>query len=153
MRMSRATQPLPPEPARLARLAIVVTRGTSNNLFQVATLIRAATALDAAVEVLFRDDALLKLDRRRINESEWSAPYAAVESHLGERLRTADFTDMETFLRDAKQHGDAVHYWASSETVARDSVALDDLTSLLDGQRTEADFVADARSADALLTF
>jgi peroxiredoxin family protein len=151
--MSRATQPPPPEPARLTRLAIVVSRGTSNNLFQVATLIRAATALDAAVEVLFRDAALLKLDYRRINESEWSASYAAVESHLAERLRAADFTDMETFLRDAKQHGDAVHYWASSETVARDGIALDNLTSLLDGQRKEADFAADAHGADALLTF
>src|SRR5947208_7678544 len=118
--MSQPANPPEAEPRPLRRIAITVTRGTSNNLFQVATLVRAATALDATVEVLFRDAALLKLERSRLNEPEWSPAYAAVGSSLVERLRAADFTEMETFLRDAKQHGDDVHYWASLETLARE---------------------------------
>lgn len=152
--MSPDAQPSPPtEPTRLEKLAIVVSRGTSNNLFQVATLIRAATALEAAVEVLFRDAALLKLHRDRINRPEWSPAYAAIESTLTERLRKADFTDMETFLRDAKEHGDVVHYWASSETVQREGLTIEQLTALLDGERSDATFLTSARAADALLIF
>jgi len=152
--MSPASQPSPrAEPARLEKLAVVVSRGTSNNLFQVATLIRAATALEATVEVFFRDAALLKLRSDRINRPEWSPAYTAVMSTLVDRLRAADFTDMETFLRDAKEHGDVVHYWASSETLQREGLALDQLTALLDGERSEASFLTDAGAADALLTF
>jgi peroxiredoxin family protein len=152
--MTQAAPPSPPaEPARLTKLAIVVSRGTSNNLFQVATLVRAATALEAHVEVLFRDAALVKLDRQRINEPQWSPAYTSVEASLAERLRAADFTDMETFLRDAKQHGDAVAFWASSQTLRRENVALDQLIPLLDGERADEDFIAGARTADALLTF
>jgi peroxiredoxin family protein len=151
--MSRTAQASPAEPARLARLAIVVSRGTSNNLFQVATLVRAATALEAHVDVLFQDDALLKLDPNRLNEPEWSAAYATVASSLDERLRAADFSDMHSFLRDAKEHGDVVHYWASAETLGRTGVRLDRLTPLLDDALTEAEFVQKSRSANALLAF
>ena len=141
------------EHASLRTLAISVTRGSSNNLFQVATLVRAATALDISVEVLFRDEALQKLHRDRLNEPEWAPAYAVVEPSLAERLRAADFTDMETFLRDAKEHGDEVHYWASADTIAREGLAVAELTPLLDGQRGEDDFDAAARHADALLAF
>ena len=151
--MSRAGQASPAEPARLNRLAIAVSRGTSNNLFQVATLVRAATALGVTVDVLFRDDALLKLDNSRLNEPEWSPAYAAVAPSLAQRLRAADFTDMETFLRDAKEHGDAVHYWASSETVVRQHVVLGELTQLLDGEQNDDTWREVARGADALLAF
>ena len=151
--MRRAPQPPPPEPERLKRLAILVSRGSANNLFQVATLIRAATALDAEVGVLFREEALLKLAPDRINDLDWSPAYAIVRDSLVERLRSADFTDMATFLRDAKEHGDAVHYWASSETLEARGTPLSQLTSLLDGERAETRFIEDARNADALLSF
>jgi hypothetical protein len=131
----------------------VVSKGTSNNLFQVATLVRAATALEAHVEVLFRDAALLKLEQSHINEPEWSPVYAAIESSLADRLRAADFTNMETFLRDAKEHGDVVGYWASSQTLRREHLRLDQLVPLLDGERDEQDFMEEAHAANALLTF
>ena len=140
------------EPA-LRRLAIEVTRATSNNLFQVATLIMAATALEVSIDVLFRDEALLKLRRGRINVPEWSRAYAPVMAELAERLKAAEFTDMESFLRDAKEHGDDVRYWACSETLADQRVSLAELTSLLDGERDRKEFLADAQNADAVLTF
>jgi peroxiredoxin family protein len=137
----------------LRSLAIVATRGTSNNLFQIATMVRAATALEATVQVLFDNAALLKLRLDRINLTEWSAVYAPVQDKLEERLRAADFMDMETFLREAKEHGDDVTFWASAETLASARLRLSDLTPLLDGERGRAQFLAEARSADALLTF
>src|SRR5437016_1946703 len=113
-------------PPTLARLAIRVTRGTSNNLFQVATLVRAATALDATVDVLFCDAALVKLHRERVNVPAWSEAYAMVRPALEERLRAAEFVDMEHFLRDAKEHGDAVHFWACDESLQQEGLALTD---------------------------
>ncbi len=140
-----------PDGPVLRSLAVIATRGTSNNLFQVATLVRAATALGTTVEVLFRDAALTKLRRDRINAPEWSDAYSAVDSELTDRLRAADFVDMESFLRDAKQHGDDVHYWACAESLV--DVQLDDLTPLIDGPRSVAEFDATARAADAMLSF
>src|SRR5438093_3851791 len=151
--MSQPAPPFEAEARPLRRIAITVSRGTSNNLFQVATLVRAATALDATVEVLFCEAALLKLERSRLNEPEWSPAYAAVASSLVERLRAADFTEMETFLRDAKEHGDDVHYWASAETLARERLTLAQLTPLVDGRRSEEEFESAGRRADALLAF
>jgi peroxiredoxin family protein len=130
-----------------------VTRGTSNNLFQVATLVRAATALEVTVDVLFCDGALALLRRDRINEPAWSAAYAAILPALQKRLHDADFVDMERFLRDAKEHGDAVRYWACSETMAEAQLSLADLTTLLDGERAIATFLHDAQGADSLLRF
>jgi peroxiredoxin family protein len=130
-----------------------VTRGTSNNLFQVATLVRAATALDVTVDVLFSDAALARLHRDRINEPAWSRVYAAVLPGLQERLRDAEFVNMDRFLQDAKEHGDAVRYWACSETLEEQRLALGDLTMLLDGERSLAQFLEEAQRADALLTF
>lgn len=135
------------------KLSVIVTRGTTNNLFQVATLVRAATAIDATVEVFFQDEALRKLTRDRINVPEWSSAYDVVLPQLAERLQAADFTDLQTFLRDAKEHGDAVRYWASAETLAAGGVNPDDLTPLLDGVLFAADFLDQAQAADALLSF
>src|SRR5437762_6904721 len=61
-------------------LAIVVTRGTSNNLFQVATLVRAATALEMGVRVLFKAEAAQKLRKDRIKVPEWAPVYAHSET-------------------------------------------------------------------------
>ena len=135
------------------KLAVIVTRGSTNNLFQAATLVRAATALDYAVDVLFRDEALVKLRRDRLNLAEWSAAYAPVRENLEERLRAAEFTDMETFLRDAKEHGDAVRFWACTDTLAAEQLTLEKLVPLVDGAITLESFLDGARGADAVLRF
>jgi hypothetical protein len=137
----------------LHALAIVATRGTSNNIFQVATLVRAATALELVVDVLFEGDALGKLRCDRLNVHEWSPAYATVLPDLENRLAAADFTDMETFLRDAKEHGDHVHFWADADSLIAAGLDLSVLTPVLDGSQSRAEFIAEAGGADAVLTF
>ncbi len=134
-------------------LAIIVTRGTSNNLFQVATLVRAATALEMAVRVFFKGAAAGKLGRERVNLPEWAPVYARIEPKLMERLRAAEFEDMETFLQEAKQHGDDVEFWVAQETVDDRQLDLGDVSELVDGAITEAAFRERARAAFALLVF
>ena len=140
-----------PEPPELRSLAVIASRGSSNSLFQIATLVRAATALGARVDVLFQDAALVKLGRDRVELSEWSSAYAAVSDEIQERLRAADFTDMESFLRDAKEHGDDVHFWANEESLAATGATLDELTPLLDGVRESTEF--ERQPTDALMRF
>jgi peroxiredoxin family protein len=125
-------------------LAIVVTRGTSNNLFQVATLVRAATALEMPVRVLFEGEAVLKLGRSGVSRDEWAEVYAPVLKELGERLAAAEFESMEQFLRDAREHGEDVRFWASAETMTSTGTVLDDLVASVDGARSRADFEKEA---------
>lgn len=134
-------------------LAIVVTRGSSNNLFQVATLVRAATALEMRVLVFFKEGAAGKLRRERVNVPDWAPTYARVEPQLIERLGAADFEDMERFLRDAKQHGNDVEFWVEAESLDREGIGLVDLVPLLDGALDEAAFRQRATVAMATLTF
>jgi peroxiredoxin family protein len=137
----------------LGWLAIQVTRGTSNNLFQVATLVRAATALEARVDVLFRDAALELLRRDAINVPAWSSAYRKVLQPMQERIRDAGFEDMERYLRDCKEHGDHVRFWACEESLSERRLTPADFTRLLDGTRSLADFLAESREADATLSF
>ena len=134
-------------------LAIEVTRGTANNLFQVATLIRAATALEARVDVLFCDTALAGLRQDAINDLTWSSAYDLVLDALHNRLADAEFVDMARFLRDAKEHGDAVSFWACQESLDAIGAPLDAMAPLLDGARSRADFEATSATADARLRF
>lgn len=133
--------PSPHPPTLKPQIAIVVTRGASNNLFQVATLVRAATTIETSVRVFFRDAAGLKLRRDRVNSNEWAPSYKAVEGGLQQRLRAAEFDTMETFLRDAKEHGEDVQYWVDEATVQRAGLALEDLIACVDGTKTEAAFM------------
>ena len=134
-------------------LAIIVTRGTSNDLFQVATLVRAATALEMGVRVLFRADAAEKLRKERVNVPEWAPIYRLVEPQLMERLKAAEFEDMATFLQEAKEHGDGVEFWVAQETIDDRQLDLGDLIGLTDGAITEAAFRERTRPAFALLVF
>jgi hypothetical protein len=134
-------------------LAVTASGGRTNELFQVATLVRAATALDQRVQVLFCGAAVLKLRRDCLNRPEWSPSYGRVEDGLQERLQSAGFTDLETFLREAKEHGDFVSFWVSADTLQQEGIELADLSEVIDGMRAEADFALDARLADAWLTF
>ncbi len=138
----------PPPP-----LAIVAERGTSNNLFQIATLVRAATALEIPVRVFFRGPAALKLRREYVNVDEWAQIYRPIVGDLHERLRAADFETMETFLRDAKQHGDDVQFWVSEETLREFALSVDDLVTYVDGALASETFSREAAHASAVLSF
>lgn len=135
---------------QLRRLAVIATRGTSNNLFQIATLVRAATALEASVEVIFRGDALIKMTQSRIDLPEWSSAYDVALPLLEERLKAAEFTTMEAFLREAKEHGDDVRYWACSETLRDAELRLGDLSGLIDGELELSAFIHSTRAAETL---
>ena len=134
-------------PGESSQIAILVSRGTSNNLFQVATLVRAATALDFSVRVLFEGDAVLKLARSRVNDHEWAKVYAPVLSGLVGRLAAAEFESMEQFLRDARDHGDDTRFWVAVETLTENDLGVGDLVASIDGPLPQHDFEAQTLKA------
>jgi peroxiredoxin family protein len=135
-------------------LAIIVTRGTFNNLVQVATLIRTAAGDGTPVRVLFRDAALLAVRADRIGAIDFSPEFEGREAVTLELLRTADFEDLHGFLRDAKEHGDDVRYYACTSSMYYCNTPIEDLIPEIDGPRPLATFLAeDVRAADTVLTF
>jgi hypothetical protein len=60
---------------------------------------------------------------------------------------------METFLKDAKEHGDHVRLWACAATLASAGLSVGDLVPFLDGAMEEEGFLKAAAGADALLRF
>ena len=135
-------------------LAIIVTRGTFNNLVQVATLIRTAAGDGTPVRVLFRDAALLAVRKDRIDAVEFSPEFEGREAVTLELLRAADFEDLQSFLRDAKEHGDDVRYYACTSSMYYCDTTMEDLIPEIDGPRPLATFLAeDVRAATTVLTF
>lgn len=137
------------------KVAIIVSRGSFNNLIQVATLIRALTATPhRAVRVFFRDEALLKVTNSRINQINFSQAYQGIEEVVLARLQAADFQDLHTFLRDAKQHGDDVRFFACASSMFICGVHQQDLIAEIDAVCELREFLQSAVSdAEAVLTF
>ncbi len=52
----------------MKKLAVVVTRGSYNNLLQVCEVLRIAATAGTQVSVLFRDEAALKLTNEKVKE-------------------------------------------------------------------------------------
>jgi len=140
---------------RWKKVAMIVSRGSFNDLVQVATLIRALTGSpDTAIRVFFRDEALLKLTKERVNETNFSDAYRGREEETLARLRAADFEDLQTFLRDSKEHGDDVKFFGCTSSMYMCGLHEEDLIPEIDAPRTLTDFLlAEVSDADTVMTF
>ncbi|MGH2650953.1 MAG: hypothetical protein ACRDHK_07055, partial [Actinomycetota bacterium] len=67
-------------------LAVIASRGSFNQLIQVVTVLMAAVGSGLTVRVFFRDEAVLKLTRRRAEEMDLSDAYRGQEAAVRERL-------------------------------------------------------------------
>ncbi len=135
-------------------LAIIVTRGTLNNLVQVATLIRTAAGTGTPVRVLFRDAALLAVRTDRIGAVEFSPEFEGRETVTLELLRAAEFEDLQSFLRDAKQHGDDVRFYACTSSMYYCNTDAADLIGEIDAPKSLTAFLAeDMAGAATVLSF
>ena len=139
----------------LKKIAIIVSHGTFNNLIQVSTLLRALTAgLDVSIRVFFRDEALYKLTKGRINEPNFSELFRSQQKEFMEKLKAAEFVDLESFLKDSKEHGFDVKFFACASTMYIYGIKEEELSPILDEPRTLTTFLLeDVGEADTLMTF
>lgn len=139
----------------MKRVAVIVSGGTFNNLFQVATLVRALTvSLDTSIRVFFRDEAILKLTKNRVNEINFSEAYRGLEDETLARLRAADFENLQTFLRDSKEHGEDVKFYGCTSSMYMGGLTEDDLIPEIDAPMTLTEFLLqEVSTADVVMTF
>ena len=134
-------------------LAVIVSRGSTNNLIHVLTLLMAAVHADLKVRVFFRDEAVLRLTPGKINALELSETYAQDAAGVAERLKRYDLADLHKLCRDIKASGD-VRYYVCSSSLALSGLRREDLLPEIDEVRGLPTFlVEDMASADHVLTF
>lgn len=137
----------------MKKLAVIVTRGSYNNLLQACELVRIAAASGTQVSVLFRDEAAGKLSLDKIKTQTFSESYRGREAKVREMLQERKRADLQAILREIKDSGEVKF------SVCRDSLELFELRvehllpELDEVQRAEAFWKEEVAQADKVLTF
>lgn len=137
----------------MKKLAVIVTRGSYNNLLQACELVRIAAAAGTQVSVLFRDEAASKLTTDKVKDLAFSTAYKGRESKVRDMLRERKRNDLSTILREIKETGDVKF------SICRDSIEYFELTveqllpELDEVQKAEAFWKEEVAQADQVLTF
>ncbi len=134
------------------RLAIIASQGSANSLAQVGTLVLAAVGSELVVRVFFRDEAVWKLTKARVHESNLSEIYRGHEAEVAARLAAQGLDDLERLFREARELGD-VRLYACSSSMAICGVRPEDLIEGLEVRGLTAFLLEDIASADRVLTF
>ncbi|MGH7561919.1 MAG: DsrE family protein [Gemmatimonadales bacterium] len=133
-------------------LAVIASRGSFNQLIQVVTVLMAAVGSGLTVRVFFRDEAVLKLTRRRAEEMDLSDAYRGQEAAVRERLSAQGLADLPRLLREVRQAGD-VRLYACSSSMAIGGVKAEDLIEGIEVRGLAAFLLEDVAAADKVLTF
>ena len=134
-------------------LAIIVSRGSTNNFIQVLSLLMAAVHSDIAVRVFFRDEAVFRLRPEAINRLELSEAYAHDAAGVAQRLHKHDLTDVHKLLRDIKASGDVTYYVCSSSLAVCGLKQAQLIPEIDEVRGLPAFLLEDVASADHVLTF
>jgi peroxiredoxin family protein len=134
-------------------LAVIVSRGETNSLVQVATLLMAAVGSGLAVRVFFRDEAIYRITRDGAREIVFSAGHRGREDRVRAQLERQGLDDLPALLAQIKELGDARLY-ACSSSLAICGVDAGALLPEIDGVRGLTAFLLeDVAQADRVLTF
>ncbi|MBI2204677.1 MAG: DsrE family protein [Candidatus Rokubacteria bacterium] len=134
-------------------LAVIVSRGETNALVQVATLLMAAVGSGGAVRVFFRDEAIFRITRDGAKTTRFSDGYHGREDEVRARLAQQGLDDLAALFAQIKEVGDA-RLWACSSSMAICGAKPEDLLPQIDGVRGLTAFLLeDVAAADHVLTF
>jgi peroxiredoxin family protein len=134
-------------------LAMIVTRGTYNNLLQACQIARTAVESGTRVSMFFRDEAVARLALDTVHELTFTEAYRGREVKVRTLLKERKLHDLPLLLRELKEKGDA------KLSVCRDSMEFFDLPveklipELDEVQRAEAFWKEAVAKADQVLTF
>jgi len=134
-------------------LAMIVTRGTYNNLLQACQIARTAVESGTRVSMFFRDEAVARLALDTVHELTFTEAYRGREVKVRTLLKERKLHDLPLLLRELKEKGDA------KLSVCRDSMEFFDLPveklipELDEVQRAEAFWKEEVAKADQVLTF
>jgi len=133
-------------------LAVIASRGSFNNLVQVATLLMGAVGSGITVRVFFRDEAVLKVTKTGAREINLSEIYRGQEKGVRERLSAQELTDLPGLFREIRELGDA-RFYACSSSMAICGVKAEDLLDGIEVRGLTAFLLDEVATADRVLTF
>ncbi len=134
-------------------LAMIVTRGTYNNILQACQLARIAVESGTRVSILFRDEAVARLTIEKVQELTFTEAYRGREVKVRNLWKERKLHDLPLLLREIKEKGDAKF------SICRDSMEYFDIPveklipELDEVQRVEAFWKEAVAHADQVLTF
>lgn len=134
-------------------LAMIVTRGTYNNILQACQLARIAAESGTRVSILFRDEAVARLTVDKVHELTFTEAYRGREVKVRNLWKDRKLHDLSLLLREIKEKGDAKF------SICRDSIEYFDIPveklipELDEVQRVEAFWKEAVANADQVLTF
>ena len=135
------------------KIAVIVTQGSLNHLIQVVTLLMSATVANAAVRVLFRDEAVLSVTKAGAQRLQFSELLRDQAAAITARLKQHEMDNLSGMLQTVKGHGD-VRLAVCSASMALYGVTKDELLPEIDDvQGLTAFFIDEVGTADRVLTF
>jgi peroxiredoxin family protein len=135
------------------KIAVIITRGGWNNLFQACEWIVLAAASGMEVNGYFRDEAAGRITKAKIKELSMSPDYRGREAFVRELLRKEDKADLAKLMAAAKETGN-VKFSVCKDSLKYFDLKVEELIPELDEIQTAEAFWNEAiLPADQVLTF
>jgi peroxiredoxin family protein len=135
------------------KIAVIITQGGWNNLFQACEWMALAAASGMEVSGYFRDEAAGRMTKAKIKELTMSPEYRGREAFMRDLLRTEGKADLSKLMQTAKDTGN-VKFSVCKDSLRYFDVRVEDLIPELDEVQTAEAFWKEAiLSADQVLTF
>lgn len=113
------------------KMAIIATRGSHTALVNLCTTIMAAAISEMTVRVFLRDEALYRMDRRRIREVVLPDIFEPEGGEIRKRLTEMNLIDLTALIASAKAQGD-VRIYACSSSMGIFGMKAEDLSEGVD---------------------
>lgn len=137
----------------MKKIAVIITRGGWNNLFQACEWIALAAASGIEVSGYFRDEAAGRMTKTKIKELTMSPGFKGREGFVRDLLKKEDKADLSKLMQTSKEKGN-VKFSVCTDSLKYFGVKVEELIPELDEVQTAEAFWKEAvLPADQVLTF
>ncbi|GJL57926.1 MAG: hypothetical protein NPIRA03_07830 [Nitrospirales bacterium] len=137
----------------MKKIAVIITRGGWNNLFQACEWIALAAASGIEVSGYFRDEAAGRMTKTKIKELTMSPEFKGREGFVRELMKKENKADLSKLMQTSKEKGN-VKFSVCTDSLKYFGVKVEELIPELDEVQTAEAFWTEAiLPADQVLTF
>ncbi len=137
----------------MKKIAVIITKGGWNNLFQACEWIALAAASGMEVSGYFRDEAAGRMTKDKIKELTMSPDYRGREGFVRDLLKSENKADLPKMMQTSKENGN-VKFSVCRDSLKYFGVNVEELIPELDEVQTAEAFWKEAvLPADQVLTF
>ena len=137
----------------MKKVAILVSRGSYNNLVQVFTFVMACVVSEIAVRLFFRDESIFKLTLEGSKILNLSEPYQARKENVMLILKANRLDNLQELIQEVKGKGD-VRLSVCSSSLAICGLKPEELIPEVDEVQGLTSFLLEEMiPADSILTF